>query len=759
MAFYMGEIRKRRRDFFEAYRNGEYQLAIALGRNLLQLYIEHDDCDCMEYAVDMSNLALAFDQCHLYERAAHYYKKAAALKKEYGGESLSYADTLNNLAIACHMMERHEEARGLHHKVLEIREQRLGKTHPDTIHSLYHLGNTYALQGKTEEAIGFYQTALRQARHCEGFDLLDLADLHDALARVYDRIGNFKKAIYYDELCLDLVEKSRGSGSFAYMVQTLTLAAVCEKAGLLDLAVEYCEKAIDVRRELMSEDHLDFINSLNSLAAICCKNKQFDKAIALHREAMVRIEKMLGKGHIFYADALNNLSADYAGKGEFEEALALNQQALQQKRALLGEDDPQVAAALMSMGALHENMGQTADALHYYEAALAIRRQQNGGKNTACADTLTAIGKAYERQGRYDKAAYAVREALELRRACGDESSGMYVWCLHLLAEISREQGAHTQAIELCRLGQSIMRKRYGASHPHYAAALEKLGLVYETAGELEQAADALEQTAVIRRETLDDDNPLYLNTLEALARVRTKQKRFTDAIALYREKNDVNFEETPQEQRAAATVLLAIANCYKMAQEDARAEAYFAEAEAKLARSGLEADALYEKRRRIYFAGQAETLAAQAPPQPTGDREADARRALEYYSALALSVRQREGESEAFLKTLLKTAALHAALGNRADTETLLDRVLVLGGQDGVFTPSFGRLCDQAGRIYAEAGSAERAESLLRQAYQIHVTQGKCMTKEGQLLLLRLLREKGDETAYEIVKNGGKLE
>ena len=75
------------------------------------------------------------------------------------------------------------------------------------------------------------------------------------------------------------------------------------------------------------------------------------------------------------------------------------------------------------------------------------------------------------------------------------------------------------------------------------------------------------------------------------------------------------------------------------------------------------------------------------------------------------------------------------------------------------MFTVEFGRLCDRAGRIYAEAGSKEKAEFTLRQAYQIQATAGKCMTKEGHSLLLRLLQEKGDENAYLSVKNGEKLE
>lgn len=754
MAFYIGEIRRVRKEFFEAYKDGDYKKAIVLGKNLLHIYVENDDCDCMEYAVDMSNLALVFDQLHIYDRAAEYYKKAAELKKDYSGESLSYADTLNNLAIVYNQMNKQEEALKLHNQVLEIRDAKLGRGHEDYLHSLYHLGNTYELLGDYDKAIECHTKALKK----NVFSTLDLADAHGALARAYEAKGNFKKAIYYYEVCLDLIEKARGNDNFYYMINVLTLASVCEKAGLLDLAVEYCEKAVDIRRELMSENHLDFMNSLNSLAALCCKAGQYDKALEIHREVLDIVERMLGKEHIFYADALNNLSVDYAGKKEFKKALALNIKALNQKKAMLGEKDPQVSACLMSMGTLYDNMGKQDEALQCYQEALAIRRTIDDGKNTSCADTLTTMGKLYEKQNEYEKAAEAVAEAIKVRKQCGDENSGMYIWCLHLLAEIYRRQGEHEKAIGLCKDAADIMEARFSANHPRYAAALEKLGLVYETAGDLERAEEALTRTAEIRKEMLDEDNPHYLNTLEALARVSIKQKKYDKAIALYREKNDVNFEETPQEQLAAANNLLAIANCYKLSGVEEKAEAYFAEAEAKQKRSGLLMDENYEKRRRLYLQQKMEEI-IQMPPKPEGNGDVDPQKALEYYSALALSIRGKEGEGQSFAKALLKTASLHAKLGHQKDTDTLLDRVLYIGAKEGVFTVAFGKLCDRVGRIYAEAGSMDKAEATLRQAYQIQATAGKCMTKEGHSLLLRLLQEKGDEKAYFSVKNGEKLE
>ena len=131
MAFYIGEIRKMRKEFFEAYQDGDYKKALVLGRSILNIYVENDDCDCMEYAVDTGNLAMVYDQIQLYDRAVELYKKAAELKKDYSGESLSYADTLNNMAIVLNNMGKQKEALSLHNKVMEIRDGKLGREHVD----------------------------------------------------------------------------------------------------------------------------------------------------------------------------------------------------------------------------------------------------------------------------------------------------------------------------------------------------------------------------------------------------------------------------------------------------------------------------------------------------------------------------------------------------------------------------------------------------------------------------------------------------
>ena len=102
--------------------------------------------------------------------------------------------------------------------------------------------------------------------------------------------------------------------------------------------------------------------------------------------------------------------------------------------------------------------------------------------------------------------------------------------------------------------------------------------------------------------------------------------------------------------------------------------------------------------------------------------------------------------------------ASYHAKLGDRADTEQILDQVLRLGEKENGETPALGRLCDRVGRMLARVGSMEKAEAALRRAYRLQTPGENCMTREGAQLLLRLLRKGGDQSSYLTVKNGGEL-
>lgn len=587
MGFYFAEVRKLRRELQAAYGAGEYKKALILGKNILQKYMENDDANTMEYASDMHNLGVIFDTMGMYPKAVEYYKKAAVLKRDCSGESLSYADTVNNLAIAYNNMGEGEKARRFHGEVLKIREAKLGKDHPDTIYSLFHLGNTEEDLQQYEKAVEYHQQALERARRSTDFSKEDMADIFASLGSAYDGGGNYRRSISSYEKALDFMEKAGVEESFCCMIWTLSLAEVCEKAGWNELAVEYCEKAVRMRRKMMQDSHLDYINSLNSLGILCCKAGMFEKSLQCHEEVLKLVREVLGGDHLFYADTLNNMSADYSGMGQMEKALEANEEALRRKEAALGEYHAQVAVCYMSRGRLYEKMGRDTDALAAYEKALLIRRDTVGRMDPLYADTLEQIAGLFTAKGAYEAAAEYLQEALYIRREAETGTDRDLVGGLQLLADVKQKAGEGQAAAALCREAIELLEKHFSKNHPEYAIGLAKLGEILAREKQYDEAIQILTESAAIQKEMLDEDNPRYLKTLEYLAEVCVRKGDYAVAVQHYLAINDVNYEETAEEKQRAAETLLAVAVCYLAMGDEKKAEAYRKEAVEKLNRAG----------------------------------------------------------------------------------------------------------------------------------------------------------------------------
>lgn len=601
MGFYFAEVRKLRRELQAAYGAGEYKKALILGKNILQKYLENDDANTMEYASDMHNLGVIFDTMGMYAKAVEYYKKAAILKRDCSGESLSYADTVNNLAIAYNNMGEGEKARRFHGEVLKIRETKLGKDHPDTIYSLFHLGNTEEDLQQYDKAVEYHQQALERARRSADFSKEDLADIFASLGAAYDGGGNYRRSISSYEKALDFMEKAGVEESFCYMIWTLSLAEVCEKAGWNELAVEYCEKAVQMRRKMMQDSHLDYINSLNSLGILCCKAGMFAKSLQCHEEVLRLVQEVLGSDHLFYADTLNNMSADYSGMNEMEKALEANAEALRRKEAALGPSHPQVAVCYMSRGRLYEKMGRDTDALAAYEKALLIRRDTVGRMDPLYADTLEQIAGLFTAKGAYEAAAEYLQEALYIRREAETGTDRDLVGGLQLLADVKQKAGEGQAAAALCREAIELLEKHFSKNHPEYAIGLAKLGEILAREKQYDEAIQILTESAAIQKEMLDEDNPRYLKTLEYLAEVCVRKGDYAVAVQHYLALNDANYEETAEDKQRAAETLLAVAVCYLAMGNEKKAEAYRKEAVEKLSRAGGGLTDKFAKRHQQY--------------------------------------------------------------------------------------------------------------------------------------------------------------
>ena len=61
MGYYIGDIVKLRNKFFEASEKSEFSDAIKYGSEIVKLYRDNNDRESLEYANDVNNLAIIYD--------------------------------------------------------------------------------------------------------------------------------------------------------------------------------------------------------------------------------------------------------------------------------------------------------------------------------------------------------------------------------------------------------------------------------------------------------------------------------------------------------------------------------------------------------------------------------------------------------------------------------------------------------------------------------------------------------------------------
>ena len=220
-------------------------------------------------------------------------------------------------------------------------------------------------------------------------------EFYSCLLYCYHRLGDYEKALYYGELCLNYDESTGDKANISASLGNL--AGIYSSAGRHDVAIEYLNRAIDIENELIEANE-----------------SHSPKSLAI-RKAML--------GETLVAKALT-LPEDELGQ-----ALDLTEEAYLIDLRL--ERIPQVGMRLSQLGNIYLKLGNTEKARECNLKALEIARQTNNRATEVI--TLLQLG--------------SYREAADLAHAIGMKNQELEA-CRHL-AEEAEDKGDFAEAAEM----------------------------------------------------------------------------------------------------------------------------------------------------------------------------------------------------------------------------------------------------------------------------------------------------------------------
>ncbi|WP_448640774.1 FxSxx-COOH system tetratricopeptide repeat protein [Geodermatophilus sp. URMC 63] len=189
-------------------------------------------------------------------------------------------------------------ARPLFERAYQLKRQRHGPDHPDTLASANNLANDLRALGEYAAARDLNQDTLKRKRQVHG-------DNHPDTLTSANSLGG-------------------------------DLRALGEYAAARDLDRDTFERC----RRVLGDDHPDTLTSANNLALDLAALGEHAAARDMHQDTYERYRRVLGDNHPYTLISANNLALDLRNLGEYAAAQDLNQNTLERYRRVLGDNHP-----------------------------------------------------------------------------------------------------------------------------------------------------------------------------------------------------------------------------------------------------------------------------------------------------------------------------------------------------------------------------------------------------------------------------------
>ena len=313
----------------------------------------------------------------------------------------------------------------------------------------------------------------------------------------------YKYAFYNQaiDVCLRQIamsEKLYGTNSKETANSYNKIGVVYEKQGEFDKALEFHKKALDICEKVLGREHPDTATSYNNIGNVYYSNGEYDKALEFHKKTLEIREKVLGKKHPDTATSYNNIGSVYEKQGEYNKVLEYYFMALNIDEKVLGKEHPYTAIDYNNIGLVYDSQGEFNKALEFHKKALDIREKVLGKEHPDTASSYSNIGSVYDSQGEYNKALEYHKKALEIReKVLGKEHTNTATSYIDIGLVYNR-QGEYGMALEFYFKALDIDEKVLGNEHPHTAATFYNIGSVYREQGDNKKALEYYEKAYAI---------------------------------------------------------------------------------------------------------------------------------------------------------------------------------------------------------------------------------------------------------------------
>ena len=411
---------------------------------------------------------------------------------KFAGQEATEAAIRLTLGNAYRALGEYAEAQKHLERSVNLRKQKLGADHPDTLESMNDLALLYDIRGHYEEAEALYKQALEGFRVKLGADHSLTLDSMNNLAVLYQARGRYEEAKALHKQALEGYRAKLGAHHPSTLNSMSNLAVLYQAVGCYEEAETLYKQALEGRRAKLGTDHPHTLNSMYNLAVLYRTRGRYEEAEPLLKQALEGYRAKRGADHPATLKSMSGLAQFYQARGRYEEAEPLFKQTLKGFRAKLGADHPHTLISMNNLASLYLARGCYAEAEPLLRELVAVRTKTNQLNSLAHANTLAQLALVLLKQAKYAEAEPIARECLALRVKKQPDSWSTFN-IKSLLGAALLGQKKYAEAEPLLLKGYDGMKKQQAKIPPQgkirLVEAVERLVQLYEATGQKDEAA------------------------------------------------------------------------------------------------------------------------------------------------------------------------------------------------------------------------------------------------------------------------------
>ncbi len=380
---------------------GRHSETEPLMRRRAEIAKELRGADHVDVVQALSDLATNLLVQNKRDEAEEVERQALAMLDRLGaGADPIYAGNL--LALAAILTPgRLEEAEQYARQALAINEQALGEEHPETLRSMYYVGNALLAQKRYVEAEESFRQLLDVAERVLGSGDSLTQRTKKRLAQVLTILGKEAPAELSQQM-KDVASKSdaRLDARLKEAMDIDNKALDLEKQERFEEAEPLYRQSLEIYEKVMGADHTATAAALWRLADNLSTQERDEEAEPLYRRSLKIVEDYLGPEHQATASGLDKLAVNLYWQGRFDEADPLYRRAIEIYERIRGKENPKTVSVVLNLALNLDRQRRFTEAEKLYREALDIHQRYLGAEHPRTQEIAKFLAENLQAQGK-----------------------------------------------------------------------------------------------------------------------------------------------------------------------------------------------------------------------------------------------------------------------------------------------------------------------------------------------------------------------